>query len=390
MPLFDDFLKTRIPSIDRIVVKVGTHVLRGDDSGLNFKIMDQLVKQIAMLHKKGDEVILVTSGAVGAGASTMGINHPPEELAERQALAAIGQSRLINLYDKRFSKYGINVAQVLLTRNALDDRQLYLNARNTLEMLLKWHVVPIINENDTVSVEEIKISDTFGDNDQLSAMIAVKMDADLLIMLSDVDGLYDQPPSNPGAKRIPIISLTSETLDYAGKEKSSSFSLGGMKTKLEAVRIANRAGILAHINNGFKENIILNILDGKDVGTWFKCREKKIKGKKRWLAFGKKLGDGKIIIDKGAEKALLVNGKSLLPSGVLAIEGTFSKRDLICVYNDQGNEIARGLVQYSSDEIGKIKGRKTHEVPKILGIRENYEIIHRNDLVTLEKGVKID
>ena len=386
MPLFDDFLKTRIPSIDRIIVKVGTHVLRGDDSGLNLKIMDQLVQQMATIHNRGKEVILVTSGAVGAGASTMEINHPPEELAERQAFAAIGQSRLMNLYDQRFSKHGIKVAQVLLTRDALDDRQRYLNARNTLEMLIKWRVIPIINENDTVAVEEIKIGGTFGDNDQLSAMIAVKMDADLLIMLSDVDGLYDQPPTNQGARRIPIISLTSETLDYAGNEKSSSFSLGGMKTKLEAVRLVNRAGILAHINNGFKENILLDILDGKNVGTWFRCREKKIKGKKRWLAFGKRLGDGKIIIDNGAERALLLNGKSLLPSGVLSVEGTFNKEDLIRVCNNKGKEIARGLVQYSSDDITKIKGKKTHEIPRILGIHDNFEIIHRNNLVTLEKG----
>jgi glutamate 5-kinase len=386
MPLSDNFLKTRIPFIDRIIVKVGTHILRGDDAGLNLQVMNQLVDQMAAIHKRGKELILVTSGAVGAGASVMAIDQPPDELAQRQALAAIGQSRLMNLYEERFSSYGIKVAQILLTRDALDDRQRYLNTRNTLEMLLKWKVIPIINENDTVAVEEIKIGDTFGDNDHLSAMIAVKIDADLLIILTDVDGLYDRPPSREGAKRIPIITLTSEILTYAGEEKSSRFSLGGMKTKLEAVRLANSAGILAHINNGVKKNILLDILGGKNVGTWFKCREQKIKGRKRWLAFGKILCDGKVIIDQGAERALLLNGKSLLPSGVTAVEGIFKKEDLISVCNTQGKEIARGLVQYSSDEIEKIQGKKTHEIPEILGIRENYEIIHRNNLVTLEKG----
>jgi glutamate 5-kinase len=237
-----------------------------------------------------------------------------------------------------------------------------------------------------VAVEEIKLGGTFGDNDHLSAMIAVKIDADLLILLSDIDGLYDKPPTKNDAKRIPIISLTAGSLSYAGKEKSGSFSMGGMKTKLTAVRKANSAGILAHINNGFKENVLLDILDGKNVGTWFRCRENKIKGRKRWLASGKRPVDGRIVIDRGAEKALLVNGKSLLPSGVLSITGTFKRDDLIKVFNIRNEEIARGLVQFSSYDIEKIRGKKTHEIPDILGTRENYEIIHRNNLVTLEKG----
>ena len=386
MPMSDDFLKHRIPSIERIVVKVGTHILRGNDAGLNLNIMDQLVDQISTIHKHNKEIILVSSGSVGVGASIMEIKKPPVELTERQALAAIGQSRLINVYDEHFNKHGIKVAQILLTRNALDNRQTYLNVRNTLEMLLKWHVIPIINENDTVAVDEIKLGGTFGDNDQLSAMIAVKIDADLLILLSDIDGLYDQPPTKEGAKRIPIISLTASTSEYAGKEKSSSFSIGGMKSKLTAVHKANRAGILAHINNGFRENVLLDILDGKNVGTWFRCRENKIKGRKRWLASGKRPVEGKIIVDRGAEKALLVNGKSLLPSGVLSITGTFRRNDLIKVYNNRNEEIARGLVQFSSHDIKKIRGKKTHEIPDILGTHENFEIIHRNNLVTLEKG----
>jgi glutamate 5-kinase len=386
MPMSDDFLKKRIPSIERIVVKVGTHILRGIDAGLNLVIMDRLVSQISAIHKRNKEIILVTSGAVGVGASIMEISQPPEILAERQALAAIGQSRLINLYDEHFNKHGIKVAQLLLTRNGLDNRQMYLNARNTLEMLLKWRVIPIINENDTVAVDEIKLGGTFGDNDQLSAMIAVKIDADLLILLSDVDGLYDQPPARMGAKRIPVISLTTGDFSYAGKEKSSGFSMGGMKTKLTAVRKANSAGILAHINNGFKDNVLLDILDGKNVGTWFRCRENKIKGRKRWLASGKQPVDGRIIVDKGAEKALLVNGKSLLPSGVLSITGDFNRGDLIRVYNTRNEEIAIGLVQFSSNDINKIMGKKTYEIPDILGIQDNYEIIHRNNLVALEKG----
>jgi glutamate 5-kinase len=376
------FINTRLQSINRIVVKVGTHLLHKKTGGLNLELMTQLVRQISLIRQRNIEVILVSSGAVGAGATIMGIKQPPEDLSQRQALAAIGQSQLIDLYQERFQKYNHNVAQVLLTRDALDDRQRYLNIRNTLETLLNWGIIPIINENDTVAVEELK----FGDNDQLSAMIAVKMQADLLVILSDVDGLYDRSPSDEQAERISVVDDIDAAMGNVSELKNSSFSLGGMRSKLEAVRIALQAGILSHINNGRLPDILLHILKGKDTGTWFKYQERKIKGRKLWLAFGKRLGDGKVVIDKGAERALLVGGKSLLPTGVISVSGIFHKKDLIRVHNTEGKEIARGLTQFSSEEITKIKGKQTSEIPDILGSSGNFEVIHRNNLVIIENG----
>lgn len=379
------FINTRLHSVKRMVIKVGTNLLHHKEGGLNLDLMSQLVHQISIIHQRGIEVILVSSGAVGAGATIMGITQPPEDLAHRQALAAIGQSQLINLYEERFQKYNLSVAQVLLTRDALDDRQRYLNIRNTLETLLHWGIVPIMNENDTVAIEELK----FGDNDQLSAMISVKMQADLLVILSDVDGVYDRAPSEKDAVRIPVIDNIDSALEKVSENNKSVFSLGGMRSKLEAVRIALLAGILAHINSGRTPDILMHILKGKNTGTWFKYQDRKIKGRKLWLAFGKRIGDGKLIIDKGAERALLVGGKSLLPSGVTDVSGIFHKKDLIRVFSDDGKEIARGLVQFSSDEIIKIKGKKTSEIPDILGNTDDFEIIHRNNLVILDNGGEI-
>jgi glutamate 5-kinase len=376
------FIHNGLQSVNRMVVKVGTHLLTHKTGGLHLELMTQLVEQIATLRQRNIEIILVSSGAVGAGATIMNIQHPPEDLAQRQALAAIGQSQLIDLYAERFHKYNLNVAQVLLTRDALDDRQRYLNIRNTLETLLQWGIIPIVNENDTVAVEELK----FGDNDLLSAMIAVKMQADLLVILSDIDGLYDRPPTDKQAVRVPVVSDIDQAMTNVSESRGSTFSLGGMRSKLEAVRMALQAGILSHINNGRKSEVLLHILQGKNTGTWFKYQERKIKGRKLWLAFGKRAGDGKVIIDKGAEQALLTGGKSLLPSGVTGVSGLFHKKDLIRVYNSEGKEIARGLVQYSSEEIDKIKGKQTSQIPDILGQRDTYEIIHRNNLVTLDKG----
>jgi glutamate 5-kinase len=376
------FIQNGLKSVNRMVVKVGTHLLTHKTGGLNLELMTQLVRQIAIIRQRTIEVILVSSGAVGAGATIMGIKQPPDELSQRQALAAIGQSQLIDLYAERFQKYNLNVAQVLLTRDALDDRQRYLNIRNTLETLLQWGIIPIINENDTVAVEELK----FGDNDHLSAMIAVKMNVDLLVILSDVDGLYKGFSSDTHASRIPVVDDIDEAMKNVSELKNHTFSLGGMHSKLEAVRIALQAGILSHINNGCLPDILLHILKGKNTGTWFKHLERKIKGRKLWLAFGKRMGEGKVVVDEGAERALLTGGKSLLPSGVTSVSGLFHKKDLIQVFNKAGKEIARGLTQFSSEEIEKIKGKKTSEVPQILGDSENYEVIHRNNLVILDKG----
>ncbi len=373
----------RLQSVRRVVVKVGTQLLRGDAGGLNLEVIDQLCRQIATIRERGLEVILVSSGAVGAGAQAMRMEQLPEDISARQALAAVGQSRLMHHYEQKLQGYGVKVAQVLLTRDGLDHRQRYLNARNTLETLLKWNVLPIVNENDTVAIEELR----FGDNDRLSAMIATKMDADLLVILTDVDGLFDRPPSKQGARRIPVVSRISDVKAWVDDDAGGAFSLGGMSSKLEAAELATRAGILTHVGNGHGAEILLRVLDGEAVGTWFEPQQRKLSGRKRWIAFGKRLCDGRIAVDEGAQRALRERGKSLLPSGVTKVDGFFQEGDLVQVCGPDDREIARGLVQYTVDELEKIKGKKTQEIPAFLGQRHSYEVIHRDDMVVLEEQV---
>jgi glutamate 5-kinase len=375
------FLKDRIREVRRIVVKVGTNLLRGDQEGLNLDFMAQLAVQIGEIKMRGIDVILVSSGAVGAGAFVMGFDVPPKKLSERQALAAIGQSRLMHHYKGVFKDYGMKVAQVLLTLESFDDRQRYLNTRNTFETLFRWEVLPIVNENDTVAVEELK----FGDNDQLSALIAGKIGADLLVILTDVEGLFDRHPSEPGAQRITALPLKEFGKIETSDDEGSTFGLGGMKSKLEGVKIATRAGILVNISCGWTENILLKVLVGDPVGTWFEPESKRISARKRWLAFGKRLGPGKIRVDSGAEKALRDAKKSLLPSGVISVEGNFAEGELISVCGTDTQEIARGLSKYSSDDLKMVVGLKSEEITAVLGRRQNFEVVHRRDLVIMDR-----
>ena len=372
-----EFVKQRLPDVRRIVVKVGTNLLRGEEQGLNLKLIDHLAFQFARMRAKERELILVSSGAVGAGAFALGLDNPPADLSQRQALAAVGQSRLMQQYAQAFDRHGLPVAQVLLTRNTFDSRELYLNTRNTLETLLQWGVVPIINENDTVAIDELK----FGDNDQLSALIAGKIGADLLILLTDVDGLYDRPPGQPGARRIPVVYKDRNTDLVVGKGTGSRFGLGGMPSKLRAVSLAGDAGILTNICGGRMDNVILRVLAGDPVGTWFEPREKKISARKRWLAAGKTPVNATIRVDRDAQTAIQSRGKSLLPSGVVDVQGNFEEGDLIHVLGTGPQPIARGLVRFSSDELRLVLGRKTSEIAEILGHRRTYEVIHRDDMV---------
>ena len=376
-----EFVEQRLQDVRRIVVKVGTNLLRGEEQGLNLQLIDHLAFQFARVREEERELILVSSGAVGAGAFALGLDHPPTDLSQRQALAAVGQSRLMQQYELAFKRHGLSVAQVLLTRNTFDSRELYLNTRNTLETLLQWEVVPIVNENDTVAIEELK----FGDNDQLSALIAGKIGAGLLVLLTDVDGLYDRPPGQPGARRIPAVYKDSDTDLVVGEGTGSRFGLGGMPSKLRAVCLAGDAGILTNICGGRTQNIILRVLAGDPVGTWFEPREKKISARKRWIAAGKTPVDATIIVDRGAETAIQSGGKSLLPSGVVGVQGSFVKGDLIHVVGTGSEPIARGLVRFSSDELRSVQGRKTSEIAEILGRRRAYEVVHRDDMVVFNR-----
>jgi glutamate 5-kinase len=361
----------------RVVVKLGTSTLTYSNGQLNLRRIERLVREMADLHNRGMEVLLVSSGAIGVGANRMGYKKIPKTMPEKQALAAIGQGALIQLYEKLFSEYNKIVAQVLLTRGDLDERLRYLNATNALLAILELGVIPIINENDTVVVEEIK----FGDNDTLSALVASIVDADLLIILSDVDGLYDSDPRvNQEARLQSEVDEITEAMVENSKNRGSSFSSGGMLTKLKAARICMAVGIPMVIANSNRENVVRGIMDGKEIGTLFIPREEKLQARKKWIAFGT-LPQGQVLIDAGAEVALLQKGKSLLPSGVIAVEGDFDRGTVVAVTTkDDKREIARGMVNYSADEIRMIAGKKSSEIEKILQDKDYDEVIHRNNL----------
>jgi glutamate 5-kinase len=361
----------------RVVVKLGTSTLTYSNGQLNLRRIERLVREMADLHNRGMEVLLVSSGAIGVGANRMGYKKIPKTMPEKQALAAIGQGALIQLYEKLFSEYNKIVAQVLLTRGDLDERLRYLNATNALLAILELGVIPIINENDTVVVEEIK----FGDNDTLSALVASIVDADLLIILSDVDGLYDSDPRvNQEARLQSEVDEITEAMVENSKNRGSSFSSGGMLTKLKAARICMAVGIPMVIANSNRENVVRGIMDGKEIGTLFIPREEKLQARKKWIAFGT-LPQGQVLIDAGAEVALLQKGKSLLPSGVIAVEGVFDRGTVVAVTTkDDKREIARGMVNYSADEIRMIAGKKSSEIEKILQDKDYDEVIHRNNL----------
>lgn len=380
VPMSESFVTKRLASVRRLVIKVGTNLLRGPDEGLNLTLMEALAGQIMELRQDGREVILVSSGAVGAGAYELGYATPPTETSTRQALAAVGQSRLMHHYRLAFGRLGIRVAQVLLTRDSLDDRQRYLNVRNTVETLLGWQILPIVNENDTVAIEELK----FGDNDQLSALIAGKVDAELLVILTDVQGIFDRPPQLAGAQRIVFLRQEDQADVDIGAGTAGAFGLGGMRSKLEAARLATRAGILTFIGPGREPAILQKVLAGAEVGTWCEPIPRRMPARKRWLALGKRPGEGRIFVDAGAEGALRAGGKSLLPSGVARVEGRFQRGELVRVFADSGrDEFAIGLTRYSAQDLAAVRGRKSREVEEILGPRDSYVVIHCDDMVVL-------
>lgn len=360
----------------RIVIKVGTSTLTYKNGQLNLQRIDKLVRQMADLHNQDREVLLVSSGAIGVGASRMGLKKVPLTMPEKQALAAIGQGALLHIYEKIFAEYGKIVAQVLLTRGDFDERIRYLNATNALLAILNMGVIPIINENDTVVVEEIR----FGDNDTLSALVAGVVDADLLIILSDVDGLYDcDPRLNKDASLLSEVYEITEEMEENSRSRGSKFSSGGMYTKLKAARMCMASGIPMLIANSDEDNVITRLMNGEKLGTLFVPREEKMQARKKWIAFGR-LPQGEIIVDDGAKEALLAKGKSLLPSGIVEVKGDFQIGEVVKVLDLAGREIARGLTNYSAQEVRLIAGKNTRSIEKILGYKDYDEVIHRNNL----------
>ena len=373
-----DYLQ-RLQSADRIVVKVGTSTLTHRTGKLNLNLMEQLVRQLADLHNQGKEVALITSGAVGAGMGRLGVAAKPSSIMEHQALAAVGQALLMQVYEKFFSEYGKIVAQVLLTRMDVSDRQRYLNSRNTILTLLKYQVIPIINENDTVATEELQYK--FGQNDCLSALVAGLIEADLLILLSDIDGLFTADPrQDPVATLVPLVTEISPEITKMAGESGSALGTGGMKTKIEAARMATAVGTSMIIMNGADPSQIQKIFQGKSIGTVFLSNQPLINRRKHWIAYGPPL-NGELTVDTGAEQALLLYGKSLLPSGVIAVRGEFGEGDLLKVVNQKNEELGRGFTNYGKEQLLKILGKKSVEIEAILGYKLADEVIHRDNLV---------
>ncbi len=361
----------------RIVVKVGTSSLTYEDGRLKLDQIERLVRETSGLVNEGHQVIIITSGAIGAGMSRLGLTAPPKSIPDKQATAAVGQGLLMQVYSKLFAEYCHICAQVLLTAEDLEQRQRYLNCRNTFETLLSKNVIPIVNENDSVSIDEIK----FGDNDMLSSLVANLVGADLLIILSDIDGVYDKnPKSESDAKLIPVIEeITNEIVNAA--KGASGLGTGGMVTKINAARICVLSGIPMIIANGSVPGIIRQAVNGESIGTLFVPKKSFLPSRKRWLAFYNH-PHGQLIIDQGAEMALQ-GGKSLLPVGVTKCTGNFNVGDLVTVCNQDGKTLAKGLVNYSAVEVNFIKGKISTEISKLLTDYPYEEIIHRDNLVML-------
>ncbi|ETR71825.1 MAG: Glutamate 5-kinase [Candidatus Magnetoglobus multicellularis str. Araruama] len=364
-----------LKNIERLVIKLGSNVLTAEKN-LNIQVIRQIAMQVHQFIQKGISVTIVSSGAMAAGMRKLSLDARPTEIPLRQAIAAIGQAGLIQEYEKAFDFFDHKVAQILLTRKDLSNRIRYLNARNTMRALFNWNVIPIVNENDTVAVEEIK----FGDNDHLSAMIALLVNADLLINLTDIDGLFDKDPRiHQDAQFIPMVTSFTKDLESFASGIPGALGTGGMLSKIRAAQKVTTAGIPMIIAKA-SENVLINILEGDNIGTFFVPKNHKMKNRKSWIAFSKKTR-GHIQIDDGAYHAILNKGTSLLPIGVTSVSGKFSIGDAIAIETQSATKIGIGLTNYSSDDIQLIMQKKSNAIESILGEKPYDEIIHRDNMV---------
>ncbi len=370
--------RTRLADVRRIVVKVGSSTIT-TDGVLNEAALDGLVHDLALVKEDGVEVILVTSGAIAAGWPQLGLRQRPHTLPRLQAAAATGQILLMTAYRERFSNYGQNVALMLLTRDDFSNRKRYTRMNDTLRALLNLGVIPIINENDTVAIEEIKV----GDNDTLSAYVTNLAQAELLVILSDQAGFFTADPRDtPNSELIHTVNTISEEIWQAAGEAGTTSGTGGMVTKLKAADIVTGSGEMMVLADGQEPLVITRLLKGELLGTLFLPQER-ISGRKRWIAYSRP-PKGRLILDDGARKALVQDGKSLLPAGIRRVEGNFDYSDTVSCLTENGAEFARGLVNYNAIETAKLAGKQTTDIEKILGYRDYDEIIHRDNLVLLD------
>jgi glutamate 5-kinase len=363
----------------RIVIKVGSSILASVEKGLHQDVFSHLVREVSDLKRQGYEMVIVSSGAIAAGMEKLGYKTRPQSITQKQATAAVGQTRLMNTYENLFSRYRQMVAQILLTHDDLSHRRRFLNARNTLLTLLELGIIPIINENDTVVVDEIK----FGDNDNLSALVTNLIEADLLIILTDIEGLCDSDPRHhPDARCISLVEDIDMDMDGMIGDTDGEWRVGGMISKIQAARKVARSGVPTVIACGTNEGILQQILKGKGVGTLILPKANVLSSRKHWIAFNLR-PKGDVIVDEGAKRAIVSQGKSLLPSGIVEVRESFNRGDPVSCVGPRGKEFARGLVNYSASELRKIRGLRTEEIEKILGYKYGDEVIHRDDLVVL-------
>jgi glutamate 5-kinase len=363
----------------RVVVKIGSQIL-SSERGIEEGRLRGLVRELAELHDRKKEIVVVSSGAVAAGMTRLGRKEKPKTIPEKQALAAVGQIKLMALYERYFSKYAKSVAQVLLTHEDLANRQRYINAKHTFQMLLESSIIPIVNENDTVAVEEMK----FGDNDHLSALVATLLEADLLVILSDVEGVYDKDPrAHVDARLIPLITEPKGLSQAIAGNSLSVVGTGGIVTKLDAAEKAAVAGIPTAIASGLQSGVLGKVFADKEAcGTLILPEANRLTSRKHWIAYNLKTA-GQIVVDQGAHDAVVQKGKSLLPSGLKEVRGVFGVGECVSCVDLEGREFARGLVNYSAQELNQIKGLHTSGIEKVLGYKAYDEIIHRDDLVVL-------
>jgi glutamate 5-kinase len=365
--------KELFKDIKTIVVKIGTSSLTNEDGSFNRRLTEDTARQVTELRKLGKTAIIVSSGAIGIGVEELKMSSRPREIPLRQAAAAVGQNILMQEWMSAFGKYDIKVAQILLTYEAFSNRMTYLNLRNSISALLESGVVPIINENDPICVHEA----TFGDNDKLSAMVASKVEAELLILLSDIDGLYNKnPKKNEDAQLLSTIEKITPEIESYGGSPTSLKGVGGMRTKIEAAKITSIAGCHMVIANSAVEDVILKVMKGENIGTLFLAQNGKFRNRTRWIILSKT--SGKIIVDKGAEKAVK-KGMGLLPSGILEVSGLFDRGDIVDIESD-GNVFSKGITDYSSSELKMIKGKHSDMIEKILGYKNYDEVVRKTNI----------